>query len=68
VSLFETFEACEDPEERWKGYEVVIFLLTSTVMNERLKVFIIKNICISLGQWWCTPLIPALGRQWQADL
>jgi hypothetical protein len=19
------------------------------------------------GQWWCTPLIPALGRQRQAD-
>jgi hypothetical protein len=18
-------------------------------------------------QWWCTPLIPALGRQWQVD-
>jgi hypothetical protein len=21
----------------------------------------------SVGQWWCTPLIPALGRQSQAD-
>ena len=20
-----------------------------------------------VGQWWCTPLIPALGRQKQAD-
>jgi hypothetical protein len=22
---------------------------------------------ISAGQWWCTPLIPAPGRQRQAD-
>jgi hypothetical protein len=21
----------------------------------------------SCREWWCTPLIPALGRQWQVD-
>jgi hypothetical protein len=27
-----------------------------------------KGLKINIaGQWWCTPLIPALGRQRQAD-
>jgi hypothetical protein len=26
-----------------------------------------KNKRKGAGQWWCTPLIPALGRQRQAD-
>ena len=31
--------------------------------------FFFKKIKIPLaGQWWCTPLIPALRRQGQADL
>ena len=24
--------------------------------------------CLVSGQWWCTPLIPALGSQRQVDL
>jgi hypothetical protein len=28
---------------------------------------IIKQIFKKAGQWWCMPLIPALGRQRQAD-
>jgi hypothetical protein len=26
-----------------------------------------KEIVYLAGQWWCMPLIPALGRQRQAD-
>jgi hypothetical protein len=29
--------------------------------------FVIKKILHSVGQWWCMPLIPALGRQRQED-
>jgi hypothetical protein len=44
-----------------------------------LKIYTVKFSSISIlkknihiqkihaGQWWCTPLIPALGRQRQAD-
>jgi hypothetical protein len=28
--------------------------------------FLFKNK-LETGQWWCTPLIPALGRQRQVD-
>jgi hypothetical protein len=27
----------------------------------------VKNILKIARQWWCTPLIPALGRQRQVD-
>ena len=26
-----------------------------------------QNLDTEAGQWWCTPLIPALGRQRQVD-
>jgi hypothetical protein len=29
-------------------------------------IFILK-LKLTAGQWWCTPLIPALGRQRQVD-
>jgi hypothetical protein len=31
------------------------------------KFELLKNILSPAGQWWRTPLIPALGRQRQAD-
>jgi hypothetical protein len=30
--------------------------------------FIFKSSRLLARRWWCTPLIPALGRQWQVDL
>jgi hypothetical protein len=38
-------------------------------VNEILKEIILFTLKIHklAGQWWCMPLIPALGRQRQAD-
>jgi hypothetical protein len=44
---------------------LVISDLTSNE-NYKNKILIIKNF-IFAGQWWRTPLIPALGRQRQVD-
>jgi hypothetical protein len=32
-----------------------------------VTILIFKKIDFHAGQWWCRPLIPALGRQRQAD-
>ena len=52
------------PWEKGKGNEA-----ENTKQNHwlaRPKGWLLKN-AQAAGQWWCTPLIPALGRQRQAD-
>jgi hypothetical protein len=35
--------------------------------TEKAKTMQYKKLASLAGQWWCMPLIPALGRQSQTD-
>jgi hypothetical protein len=53
--------------EKNHGAEMFLKILTyvaHTWATGRERIDRIKKLA---GQWWCTPLIPALGRQRQAD-
>jgi hypothetical protein len=46
-------------------------MFTNNFLSHIMSVFYICNCLLRVlaraGQWWCTPLIPALGRQRQVD-
>jgi hypothetical protein len=37
-------------------------------VKQKHDIFVLFKKETKAGQWWCKPLIPALGRQRQADL
>jgi hypothetical protein len=44
-----------------------ILFISTLATSLRLAISYIVNKYLLAGQWWCTPLIPALGRQRQVD-
>jgi hypothetical protein len=51
-----------------KGFLVVQYFDTQTIKASASQYFDTQTIKASASRaWWCMPLIPALGRQRQAD-
>jgi hypothetical protein len=51
----------------FKAHKQLFGLFDIHYMNHRSQVLFPFRCRLSAGQWWCMPLIPALGRQRQAD-
>jgi hypothetical protein len=50
----------------WAGFEVS-YAQALPSMESSLLLPADQDVKLSAGRWWLTPLIPALGRQRQAD-